>query len=263
MPDIGEADVALLFGGDGTLHRHLGALLRLDIPVLIVPVGSGNDLARSIGIRSLAQSLAAWKKFCEGGRNIRLIDLGTITPLGEATAGSIDAVRHFCCVAGVGLDGEVSRRANSLPRWLRSHGGYAMSLLPAVFSFAPFPLKLSVANPTVGNWQERSHQAAMLAAVANTPMFGDGMNIAPHAKLDDGLLDVCVLSGVNPFKLFCMFPTVYAGKHLRIREVEYFTADKVKIETDRPIDVYADGEYVCQTPVEIAIRKACFKVIGP
>ena len=89
------------------------------------------------------------------------------------------------------------------------------------------------------------------------------MKVAPQAKMDDGLLDICVVGGVDPFKLFCMFPTVYTGRHLRIREVSYFQAARVRVETERPLDVYADGEYVCQTPVEVAIQSAALRIIGP
>jgi len=87
------------------------------------------------------------------------------------------------------------------------------------------------------------------------------MKIAPHAKLDDGLLDVCVVGGMDPFKLFCLFPTVYSGGHLQIREVEYFQANRLRVETERPLDVYADGEYVCRVPVEITAQHGALRVI--
>jgi diacylglycerol kinase (ATP) len=89
------------------------------------------------------------------------------------------------------------------------------------------------------------------------------MKIAPKAKMDDGLLDICIVSAVNSLKLFSMFPTVYAGKHLGIREVSYFQAERARVETEHPLDVYADGEYVCRTPVEISIQRAALKVIIP
>jgi diacylglycerol kinase (ATP) len=81
--------------------------------------------------------------------------------------------------------------------------------------------------------------------------------------MDDGLLDVCVVGGVSPFKLFCMFPTVYAGRHLSIREVDYFSAERVRVETEHPLDVYADGEFVCRTPVEMSVQSAALKIVSP
>jgi diacylglycerol kinase family enzyme len=81
--------------------------------------------------------------------------------------------------------------------------------------------------------------------------------------MDDGQLDVCVIGGVNPFKLACLFPTVYFGRHLRVREVEYFQAARLRLETGRPLDVYADGEFVCRTPVEVSVNSGALRVIVP
>jgi len=264
MPSAGDqVEVILLFGGDGTIHRHLGHLVKLGVPVLVVPAGSGNDFAHSIGLGRVRDSLAAWERFSNGGSNVRAIDLGKISPSGAA--GGSAPHSYFCCVAGVGLDGEVARRANALPRWLRGHGGYVFSMLPTIFTFAPFPMKIYTAGEGSGratqNWLVHSERPAMLAAFANAPLYGGGMRVAPQASMDDGLLDTCIVGDVNPFKLFCMFPTVYAGRHLGMREVEYFQAARVRIETGEPMDVYADGEYVCRTPVEVAIERAALKIV--
>jgi len=270
MPASGdEADVVLVFGGDGTIHRHLGQLVRLRLPVLVVPAGSGNDFARALGLGRVADSLAAWRKFCDSAGaqqtdNVRTIDLGLIAPL-ESAGGApapLDS-RYFCCIAGVGLDGEVSRRANRMPRWLRGHGGYVLSLAPEIFTFTPLPMKILTPAECAksAGWTARSDQPTMLAAFANTPVYGGGMKIAPRAKMDDGLLDVCIVGGVGPFKLFCMFPTIYSGGHLKIKEVEYFQAKRVRVETEQPLDVYADGEYVCRTPIEVSVQRCALPVI--
>jgi diacylglycerol kinase (ATP) len=277
LPAVSDhVDAVLLFGGDGTIHRHLAPLVKLELPVLVVPSGSGNDFARSLGLRRVRDSLAAWRHFCSGLDNVRQIDLGVISAIGgEHTASAPIEPAHgvksqyFCCVAGVGLDAEVSRIANRLPRWLRGHGGYALSLLPTIARFAPLAVKISTIVDSAGGttddsrlWMMRSNQLTILAAFANTPTYGGGMKIAPRAKLDDGLLDICVVGGVDPFKLFCMFPTVYSGRHLEISEVQYFQAPRVRVETERPIDVYADGEFVCRTPVEVGMERRALRVIG-
>lgn len=293
------ADVVLLFGGDGTIHRHLGALVRLGLPVLIVPAGSGNDFARALGLRSRRDSPAAWEKFRAGGGNVRSIDLGVIVQTDAGTrapaglSGNIPSSRgedarengpeqnrrmkeprFFSCVAGIGLDSEVARRANLLPRWLRGNGGYALTLIPRIFRFAPLPMKISksvdgtqmsaVSAPVHSEaWTTVSDQPTTLVALANTPVYGGGMKIAPLAKMDDGLLDVCFVGAMDPLKLFCLFPTVYGGTHLKIREVGYLQAARVRVETEHPLDVYADGEFVCQTPVEVGIEPAALKIVGP
>jgi diacylglycerol kinase (ATP) len=274
MPASGdEADVILLFGGDGTIHRHLGALVRLGLPVLVVPAGSGNDFARALGLRRMRDSLAAWREFCEGAGNVRRVDLGVISggqSAGRAPAphepnrSPLSSARYFCCVAGVGLDGEVARRANGLPRLVRGHGGYLLSLVPAILTFTPLAMKISASGVDGdAGWITRSDQPTILAAFANTPVYGGGMKIAPQARMDDGLLDVCIVGSLDRFKLFCLFPTIYSGGHLNIREVDYFQAGRVRVEPEHPIDVYADGEFVGRTPVEISMHRAALRVVVP
>ncbi len=272
-----EADVVLLFGGDGTIHRHLSQFVKLALPVLVVPAGSGNDFAGALGLRRVRDSVAAWRGFCGEQGNVRAIDLGVISPLvagespseyaqgrsapHESDRDSLLGTRnYFCSVAGVGFDSEVARRANALPRWLRGYGGYALTLAPTIFRFAPFPMKIFTGDDARG-WTTRSDQPTILAAFANTSTYGDGMKIAPHAKMDDGQLDVCVIGRVGPFKLGCLFPTVYFGRHLSIREVEYFKAERLRVETESPLDIYADGEFVCRTPVEVAVDRGALKVL--
>jgi diacylglycerol kinase (ATP) len=262
------ADAILIFGGDGTIHRHLAQLVKLRLPVLVVPCGSGNDFARALNLRSLQDSLAAWRKFSTGGGNVRTIDLGVITSLDSAATGNLKPgtgnSSYFCCVAGVGLDGEIARRANRLPRWLRAHGGYALSLPAAVLRFTSQPIKiLTVDKNDPDVFLERSNQPTLVAAFANTPVYGGGMKIAPHALLDDGRLDVCVVGNVARLRLLRLFPSVYFGRHLGIREVKYFQAERLRIETERPLDVYADGEYVCRTPIEVSVAPRTLTVLMP
>jgi diacylglycerol kinase (ATP) len=262
---VDEVDAVLVFGGDGTIHRHLEALVRVGLPVLVVPVGSGNDFARALGFRRMRDSLKAWRQFCAGEGNVRAIDLGVISPLScdaLATAGTTQTPTYFCSVAGIGLDAEVARRANRLPRWLRGQGGYVLGFASAVFRFAALPMKISARDDS-GGWTTRSDQPALLAACANTATYGGGMKIAPEARLDDGQLDVCIVGDIDSFRLFCLFPTVYLGRHVRIREVSYFRAPCVSVETQMPLDVYADGEFVCCTPVEIGVQPAALEVLTP
>jgi diacylglycerol kinase (ATP) len=256
-----EVDAILLFGGDGTVHRHLAQLIQLQRPVLVVPRGSGNDFARALGLRRVRDSLAVWRKFASGSRNVRSIDLGVITTA-DAT---LSPQRHFfCCVGGVGLDGEISRRANNLPRWLRGHGGYVFSLPAALWKFAPLAMKVLIPHPEqLDAFVTRSAGPTIVATFANTPVYGGGMKIAPAALLDDGLLDICIVKDLDKLKLFCLFPTIYFGRHLRMREVDYFQSSRVRIETERPCDVYADGEYVCQTPIEVGVQREALQVIVP
>jgi diacylglycerol kinase (ATP) len=276
-----DADAILIFGGDGTVHRHLPQLVKLQLPVLVVPHGSGNDFARALKLRSTGDALAAWRHFSSSsqpsesvgenpdGKNVRRIDLGVISALSSANAPA-DAIapqtpaRYFCCVGGVGLDVEVARRANRLPRALRRRGGYLFSVLPALLGFQPVEVKLqSSLDDSSGELNTRHDGPAMVVAFANTPTYGGGILIAPRAQLDDGKLDICVVGSMKKARLLRLFPSVYSGRHLEIPEVKYFQAKRLRIETEKPSDVYADGEYVCSTPVEVTVERAALQVIVP
>jgi diacylglycerol kinase (ATP) len=252
-----DADAILIFGGDGTIHRHLAALVRLQLPVLIIPAGSGNDFARALKMRSIRDSLRAWRDFESGKIQARATDLGVIVP-----SASPNSTHYFCCVAGCGLDSTAAKRANSMPRWLRGHGGYALALLPLLLKLPAFSIRLTQFKGQ-GKDRAETEKLTLLAAFANTQFYGDGMRIAPDADFTDGKLDICQISTLNPFELFCMFPTVYFGRHLLSPKVRYSKAERVIVETGSPLEIYADGEFVCETPAEISIAASALPVIKP
>jgi diacylglycerol kinase (ATP) len=261
------ADAILILGGDGTVHRHLSQLHTLQLPVLVVPCGSGNDFARALNLRRVRDSVDAWRRFSSSQDNVRQIDLGVISRLDIQNADSgastsTGLTHYFCCVGGVGLDVEIARRANRLPRWIRRHGGYPLSLLPALLGFEPPVVRLLDSPPdSSGALVTRHDGPAIVAAFANAPAYGGGIKIAPHAQLDDGKLDVCVVGNMTKTRLLRLFPSVYSGSHLAIPEVKYFQTERLRLETETPLDIYADGEYVCRTPVEVTVERAALKVI--
>src|SRR5260221_4823497 len=253
----GHADAVILLGGNATFHRHISALVRLQLPVLIVPMGSGNDFARALNLRSARDSLRVWHDFESGKIQTRVIDLGVIVP-----SSAPERPHYFCGVAGCGLDSEAARRANQMPRWLRGHGGYALSLLPLLLKLPAFSMRLTQVNGIqMKNAAEAEEKLTLLAAFANRQFYGDGMRIGPEADFTDGKLDVCRINALSPFKLFCVFPMVYFGRHLRLREVEYSRAKRVRVDTAPPLEIYADGEFVCETPAEISVAAGALRVI--
>jgi diacylglycerol kinase (ATP) len=255
-----SVDAILVFGGDGTVHRHLGALVHRNVPVLVVPSGSGNDFARALAIHGVRDSVRAWRNFAAGNANCCTIDLGRVTPLGSV--GGVREIKptYFSCAAGVGLDGEVTRRANGLPRWLKARGGYALSLPAALAGFRPFSLAMRAGE---GEASVPAERKLMAAVFANAPYYGGGMKVAPRAQMDDGMLDVCLIHALPKLKLLGLFPSVYFGRHLGIDGVEYFPAARSAVETDRVLGVYADGEYVCETPAEFQAARNALRVIIP
>jgi len=288
-----QPDAALILGGDGTIHRHLGGLVWKRIPALIVPLGSANDFAQSVGVDSVAKARAAWRRFCTAGDNTRSIDLGTIRPLAEdaaensdrSTAAPADSprmgarimqsqlrhqieasyemsqTRFFSCIAGAGLDAAVNRLAMQQPRWLRGHGGYVIALLQTLPSFRP--PRITVSLESGGWWQTRVDEAGFLVAAGNGPQYGNGMRLTHRANLDDGRLDVCFVRRLSKARLLRLFRVVYRGGHIGLQEVEYFQAERVRLATDPVSEVFADGEYICTTPVELAVRRQALRVIVP
>ena len=250
-----DADAMLIFGGDGTIHRHLPALVRLQLPVLIVPAGSGNDFARALNLHSTQDSVRVWRDFEAQKIQAQEIDLGVIVP--SATP---DRTHYFCCVASCGLDAAAARRANQMPRWLRGHGGYALALLPLLLKLPAFSMRLT---KCYGKDHIEPEALTLLAAFANTQFYGDGMRIAPQADFADGKLDICRIHKLSPLKLLSLFPTVYFGRHLRLPEVQYSRAERAHVQTDIPLDIYADGEFVCQTPADISVAAGALRVIYP
>ncbi len=186
-----DADAIVIFGGDGTIHRHLPALVRLQLPVLVVPAGSGNDFARALNLHSIADSQKAWRDFESQKLQPRPIDLGVIRALATGTN------HYFCCVAGCGLDAVAARRANQMPRWLRSHGGYALALLPSLLNLPAPAIRVTACDGCDESDQDKA-RPTLLVAFANTQFFGDGMRIAPQADFTDGQLDICRISPLNP-----------------------------------------------------------------
>jgi len=321
-----QPDAALIFGGDGTIHRHLSGLCLKHIPTLIVPWGSANDFAQSIGLGSVQEALAAWRRFCTGGNNVRSIDLGTIErldhsvvdvrpPLGESSSVSetkprdiddrslpwhgdsletlhfvpdgprrdlpqmgarimqsqlrrlheaerdISRTTFFCCIAGTGLDAAVNRRTLKQSRWVRGHGGYVLALVQTLGGFRPPRMTVAVANGEA--WQTKVSEPGFLVAAGNGPQYGHGMRLTHRAQMDDGLLDVCFVRRLGKLRLLRLFHVVYRGQHIGMEEVEYFQTERLRIMTEPVTEVFADGEYICQTPVEVGVRREALRVIVP
>jgi diacylglycerol kinase (ATP) len=249
FPPFIKTDAAMVFGGDGTIHRFLPELRAFQVPVLVVPCGSGNDFARTLGIGSEAVALRAWKEFCGGRKNVRRIDLGVIR--------SGQQEIPFCCVAGAGLDADANARANNMPAWLRRWGGYFLAVLQALV--AARRVELEIGTETAPS----NVSKALLIAVGNAHRYGGGIKIVPAAALDDGLLDVCVVGDISKLKVFFCLPIIYFGGHTRLKEVQYFRTKVIRIESSPSLDVYADGEFACRTPVEIRLIPQALDVIVP
>lgn len=253
-----DTDAVLVLGGDGTVQHQLAALVQARIPLLVVPAGSANDFARALGLRTRAEALHAWRRLLAGGGNIRQIDVGVLNFPGAGARAANPA--YFSCALGVGVDAEVARRANSLPGWLRGNGGYFLAAIPMLLHFRPLTITVE-ASELNGNPVRTISEPGILAAVANAPCYGHGMRIAPQAQLDDGRLEVCFVRRTGKLRLLRLFPKVYRGTHIALPQVEYFQAGSVRIESELPLAVHADGELLGKTPVEVTVAPRALRVI--
>lgn len=227
----------LVAGGDGTLHHVLGPLAHSPTALAVLPVGSGNDTAATLGMSKRLPE--AFRQALEGP--VRTFDLGRV----RRSDGSDP--RWFVGVAGVGFDSEVGRtileteeNPTGLGRFVRGSALYVYGVLRTLGSFRAPRLTLQRLDPESGGG--RWEGEVMLVAFGNTHRFGGGMRIAPEAKPDDGLLDVVLVRKVSKPTLLRVFPKVYRGTHLAHPAVETFRAREVGVGLDREMRVLGDGE---------------------
>jgi diacylglycerol kinase (ATP) len=213
------ADRVLVAGGDGAMHHAIQGLVGTDCALGVIPIGTGNDLARALG-SSLDPRRAAEAALSGTSRRI---DLGRI---GD---------RYFVGVAGLGFDTEVNEYVREHCERLRGRWAYPWAVLRTLGGFEPPLLRV---EHDAGAWEGR----VVLAALANSPFFGGGMRIAPAARLDDGLLDLIIVERISKLRLLCLFPRVYSGSHVRHPRVRTLRTPGATLRADRELTFFADGE---------------------
>lgn len=245
-----DTDLIIVLGGDGTIHRFLPELVRCRKPILIIPTGSGNDLARALGIHSAGDGSDLASVFVRGNAAVREIDVGLIID-------SNGAETPFCCTAGVGLDAAAGEFANRMPRWLRGHGGYLIAAMNGIRANPKMELRISAGSGSTAKEIERT---ACLFTMANTPSFGGGLPIAPAARLDDGEFDCVLADAMSRARLARAALSLLHGTHLQLPEVHFMRASSVRVDSNPPVTVYADGEFVCETPVDVRVLPKALRV---
>jgi diacylglycerol kinase (ATP) len=249
---LADADVVLVLGGDGTLHRHLNALVASGVTTLLVPSGSGNDFAAVNGIYSAKDAAQIFAEFLQAKLQAARADLGFV----RSADGN---QRHFSCCANVGLDADATRRANLLPAWIKARGGYLLGGAGAILGYRP--RRLRVTRIVAGREEVMLDEAGWFAAVTNTPIYGGGLPIAPQASIWDGELDVTCLRATPRWNVVRHYPKILSGAHTRLPEILAFRAQRVRIETATPQPVYSDGDYVGETPCEVAVAPKALRIL--
>jgi YegS/Rv2252/BmrU family lipid kinase len=234
-----KGEVPVVMSGDGLVGQIGSALAGAGVPMGIIPGGRGNDLARVLGIpNDPAGSVAV---LADG--NERAIDVGVAND------------RRFLGVASCGFDSEANRIANET-RVVRGNLVYAYAALRALAAWRPATFEVILDDEPL---EFRGYSVA----AGNNRAFGGGMFIAPHAELDDGLLDVIVVSEVGKLRYLRGIPKAFKGTHVENEEVTELRASTVEISADRDFAVYADGEHLTELPVTLSTLKRALRVIAP
>jgi diacylglycerol kinase (ATP) len=238
-------DAAVVVGGDGVIADALQALAGTDIPLGIIPAGTGNDHAREYGLPTKDPAAAA-DVVADGWAET--VDLGRIAERGGST-------KWFGTVAAAGFDSLVTDRANRM-RWPRGRMRYNLAMLAELSRLRLLPFRL------VLDGREEIATDLTLAAFGNTRSYGGGMMICPNANHSDGQLDITMVHSASRARLIRLFPTVYKGTHVGLPEVTTARAASVDVESPG-INAYADGEFACALPAEISAVPGALRVLTP
>ena len=233
-------------GGDGTLHEIVNGIATVpDVTLGIIPCGRGNDLATAVGIPRKSQH--AIETLLTG--KIKHIDLGRVRS-------EKDSEHYFTTITTCGYDTEVSRRAAARTTPFSGTASYVYAAIATLFDYkCPF-VRIE------GDFG--THEGPLLlAATGSTKSYGGGFKIVPNAHFDDGLFDVCLIRPVSSFTVLRLMFTLFWGGHVSHPAVEIHQTRSLKIETDPPVMLYADGEPMCETPAAIEIIKHGLTVLVP
>jgi YegS/Rv2252/BmrU family lipid kinase len=234
----GETVAAL--GGDGFIRPIAGVLAGGPGSLAVLPGGRGNDFARVLGIP--AEPEAAARTAVEGHE--RMLDIA-----------EVDGVPYIG-IASLGFDSDANRIANEA-KFIRGHLVYLYAALRAVAGWKPATFGITVDG-------DRHEVTGWSVGVANSKAYGGGMYAAPQAVLDDGLLDVVACATTSKlYFLRRVLPSVIKGTHLDDPHITALRGTEVSIESDRPFDVYADGDPVGRTPATMRVQRRVLRVIVP
>ncbi|QCW50727.1 YegS/Rv2252/BmrU family lipid kinase [Nocardioides dongxiaopingii] len=235
--DLARASVAdgveavVVVGGDGMVNLGLQVTASTPTALGIIPAGTGNDVARTVGLTRKDPMAAA-------DRIVRALATGERRRMDLARTGG----RYYATVMAAGFDAVVNERANTM-RWPRGQMRYNLATLAELRTFTPRPYVLDLDGTEV-------RLEAMLVAIGNGPSFGGGLRIAEGALLDDGLLDVVVIKPMSRLGLVRTYPRLFRGTHTTHPQYERHRARRVTVAAPGIVG-YADGERFGPLPLTI------------
>jgi diacylglycerol kinase (ATP) len=239
-----EPRVLVVVGGDGTLSGVLDTVCAASVPVVLVAAGTGNDLARALGLPRGDARAAAELALTGAPRGI---DVGVV----DTARGS----RKFLTIAALGFDAKVSDRTNRL-RWPHGAPRYYLALLIELVRLRPMDFTLSVDGEAA-----RSAPGTLIAA-GSTSSYGGGMPICAGAVPDDGLLDIVHVAPLGRLRLLRLFPLLLRGTHLSRGEVAHRRARSLTVSAPGLV-VYADGERIGEDECTISVLPGALTMMVP
>ncbi len=230
-------------GGDGTISQVANGLVGSESALAVVPLGTGNDLARHLSIAKLETA-------------VRTLAEGVATAVDLIGWKGHEAAGYLINVAGCGFDAVVAERVNRGFRGVSGTAAYVAGVVATLATFRSASLSLEIDGKNV-------QCRGMLCAVANASSYGGGMRIAPEARIDDGLLEVVVIQEVGRLEFLRTFPRVFKGTHVTHHAVSVFRGKQVRVGSDPPWPVLCDGEICGTTPVTFEIKEKALRVLVP
>ncbi|MDR7556261.1 MAG: diacylglycerol kinase family lipid kinase [Armatimonadota bacterium] len=236
-----RADLVVAVGGDGTAHEVVNGLLATGRggPLGIVPVGTGCDFARAIGLPRDALAAARALPGC----GLRQVDVGRVND------------RYFVTIAGVGFDGEVAARVNRWPKLVGGTVMYVAGILTTLATYTPAEVDLEVDGAS-------TRERIFLLAVGNTAWNAGGMWLVPGARPDDGVLDAVVAGPLGRLETLAVLPKVFSGRHVHHAKVRQVRARVIRVRGG-PLAIQADGELVGRLPATFSVVPRALTVLAP
>ncbi|HLB44361.1 MAG TPA: diacylglycerol kinase family protein [Candidatus Limnocylindrales bacterium] len=242
--DAGHRRVVAV-GGDGQAAAVANGLIGSDAALAVLPAGSANDYARTIGIPRGNVAAAVETIAADNRERVDTVRVSVA-----------DGERHFLNVVGTGFDAVVAARAERIPV-LRGAGRYVLAIVAELPRFSAATITLTVDG-------ERLQLRAMMVALANGSTYGGGMRVAPSASLTSGRLEICIVGELSTVEFMRAFPRVFRGTHVDHPAVTMLSGREVHIDADRPLRLIGDGDLFGQLPATVAIRPASLEVVvGP
>lgn len=226
-------EAVIVVGGDGMVHLAIQELAGTEVPLILIPAGTGNDFARTMNldldlpVASLSYALT---------HQPTSVDLGRVNGM------------YFAEILSTGFDSMVNERANRMR--IRSKIKYDLAMLLELPVFEPLEYEISVDG-------RKMTTRAMLIAVANGISYGGGMKICPNSDIQDGLFDLMILEPVSKIEFLKVFPKVFKGTHITHPKVRILQGKKITINSKAI--AYADGERIGQLPITAEIAPGALR----